>query len=406
MKKCVAGLVLTLMLLLAGVVSAQTYDCYGSNQNGEWAGTLYMGENGEVGLSIVGVVGGTFSADGPVNSPQNSLGSSGSPVLSQQYTIDAENGQGFASCTLDDAQGNHADTYVNVYNGVVNTEQEVGFYGKDSGVYSSQEICHSEADLIQAETASESANGDWAEVEAYASGTIRWLDQYAGTKSWGGVLETGQLGTSTSSSGSVAYANQEGMIGGRCDSADWAAVEATAMDEDGCISLVSTEVFNGTLKFDQHAKAKTIEGSLKGTLGVNGFSGSELEAEQCVDLKGTSGTVESFSADSTGVIYSQVLANFTNGPHCGGWIPTGSLEAKSWAELENDNYDTDTEAGLVIDPSCRHSTLDDFGIYAEAGNALGIDSDSRDGCCRKDYLAIAKSDDDWNFAKVFRIHHY
>ncbi len=405
MKKFAAVLIIAAFLLLAGVVSAETYNCYGSNQNGEWGGVLYMGENGEVGLSIVGVVGGTFTENGPPASTlETSLGGS-APILQQQYTINAENGQGFASCTLDDAQGNHADTYVNVYNGVVNTEQEVGFYGGDSGVYSSQEICHSEADLIQAEAASESANGDWAEVEAYASGSIRWLDQYAGTKSWGGVLDAGPLANPNPFSGSVAYANQEGMIGGRCDSADWAAVEATAMDADGCITQVSTEVFNGTLKFDQHAKAKTIEGLTGVALGTNSFSGSDLEAEQCVDLKGTSGTVESYSADSTGVIYSQVMANFTNDPGCRGWIPTGSLEAKSWAELENDSFDTDTEAGLFIDPSCRHSTLDNFGIYAEAGNAIDTDSDSKDGSCRKDYLAIAKSDDDWNFAKVFKIHH-
>lgn len=406
MKKFAAILIIAAFLLLTGVVSAETYNCQGSNENGVWAGTLYMGDNGEVGLSIVGVVGGTYSVDDPPYSQQQSLGSSGSPVLTQQYTINAENGQGFASCTLQDAQGNHADTYVNVYNGVVNTEQEVGFYGDDSGVYSSQEICHSEADLIQAEAASESENGDWAEVECYASGLIKWLDQYAGTKHWDGVVQ-GTLSTpSVISSGSVAYANQEGKIGSRCDSADWGAIEATAMDAAGDITYVYTEVYNGTLKFDQHAKAKTNEGPVTATLGLNSISLNELETRQCVDLKGTSGTVGSYSADSSGVIYSQVLANFTNGPTCGEYIPKGSFEAKSWADLDVDSYDTDTFAGLKIDPSCCHSTLQNFGIYAEAGNAIDTDSDSRDGCCRKNYLAIAFSDDDFDFAKVFKLHHH
>lgn len=403
MKKIAAGFILVTLLLFAGVVSAETYNCQGSNQNGVWGGTLYIGDDGSIGLSIVGVVGGTFTNNDPP-AQQQSLGFSSTPVLSQEYTIDATNGQGFASCTLDDAQGNHADTYVNVYNGVVNTEQEVGYYDDDSGVYSSQEICHSEADLIQAEAASESQNGDWAEVEAYASGLIKWLDQYAGTKHWDGDLNAGSLSTPVASSGSVAYANQEGKIGNRCDSADWGAIEATSMDAAGDITYVYTEVYNGTLKFDQHAKAKTIEGLPTAALGLL-QSGSELETKQCVDLKGTSGEIGSGSIAASEVIYSQVLANFTNGLGCHG-IPTGTFEAKSWAELDVDSYDTDTEAGLYIDPSCHHSTLEDFGIYAEAWNGIGnVDYDSKDGYCCKNYKAIAMSDDDFDFAKVFKLHH-
>ena len=91
-----------------------------------------MGDNGEMGISIIGVVGGTFSPAGDTNTQQQLQGSSYNPVLTQQYTINVENGQGFAACSLDDAEGNHADTYVNVTNGVVTTEQEVGFVDKNA----------------------------------------------------------------------------------------------------------------------------------------------------------------------------------------------------------------------------------------------------------------------------------
>ena len=66
MKKIAAVLIIAAFLLLAGVVSAQTYDAVGSNQNGAWASTLYMGDNGEMGISLIAVVGGSFT---PVSDP-------------------------------------------------------------------------------------------------------------------------------------------------------------------------------------------------------------------------------------------------------------------------------------------------------------------------------------------------
>jgi hypothetical protein len=386
MRTIAVGLILvTLMLLVTGAM-AQTYYCSQSNQNGVWGGTLYMGDDGSIGIAVVAVAGGTYDS-GPITSTMGDPASK-SPILQQQYTINAENGQGFAMCALDDAQGNHADTYVNVANGNVDTTQEVGTVEKScsSGVYSSQVLDESEADLIQAEADAQAANGDWAEVETYVSGVIHCLDQDAMTTTRTGGIAADSLGGRSHHSVSETEAWQRGSIGSRCNSDTSGIIEATSLDADGNFAIVSANVTDGKMKFFQEAEVET------------GHCGDELENFQWVDLKGKSGEVVGYSANATEGIHSLVMANFSN---CHG---TGSFEAITWAGVDN-GWDTDTEAGLKIDPSCC-GKLHNFDVYAEAQSGEGvIKSDSLDYfCCRKDYLAIAKSDDDSAWAIVHKTH--
>jgi hypothetical protein len=381
MKKIAAVLIIAAFLLLAGVVSAQTYDAVGSNQNGAWASTLYMGDNGEMGISLIAVVGGSFTPVSDPDTQQLSLGASYNPILSQQYKINAENGLGFAACSLDDAQGNHADTYVNVTNGVVTTEQEVGFVDKEcsSGVYSSQELDESCAELIQAEAAAEGANGDWAEVEAYASGFVKCVEQYAQT-----TTETPELlGIPVGfHSESKTYAEQEVEIGSKKrpkSPADWGFVEATALDHLGNLALANATVYNGTLDFCQSAKIESDECT-------------ELSTSQLGDLCGTSGTIENYAGNAAGDIYSHVKINFTN--ECPNDKGSLTLLLPGWSAVET-NGDTDTEAGLLL--TKKSGTTDHFGVYADTQG----DSDSTHSSILKCNHAGAFSDDNYNNAWVF-----
>jgi hypothetical protein len=314
-----------------------------------------------------------------------STGTLYTPILSQQYKINAENGLGFAACSLDDAQGNHADTYVNVTNGVVTTEQEVGFVdGKcSSGVYSSQELDESCAELVQAEAASEGANGDWAEVEAYASGFVKCVEQYAQTTTNNPVLLTS---IPEPVSETKTFAEQKGSIGtfgGRHEEkhlADWASLEATALDHDGNLAVAFTEVYNGSVEFSQCANVETSTPTEFTGLALFPVSENKASTDQWVELKGTSATVADYAGSASGEIYSQVLTNFTN--PC---TKYGSLGITSWSEAEI-NGDTDTEAGL-IGITGKPKDLKNFGLFAET------DSDS-DSSNKAFYIFYANAESD------------
>ena len=113
------------------------------------------------------------------------------------------------------------------------------------------------------------------------------------------------------------------------------------------------------MEFSQCANVETSTPTELTGLALFPVSENKASAEQWVELKGTSGTIENYAANAAGDIYSDVKINFTNSCDKTGTL---TLVLPGWSEVES-NGDVDTEASFLL--THKSGKLDCFGVYAE-----------------------------------------
>jgi hypothetical protein len=319
-----------LIALCSAAVSAETYYFEGATSNGEYTGTLVVGNDGSAALSLAAVSGGTLS--GPAYS-KPAPGPTTEPMVSQDLTLNAWNGQGFAGCSVMGASGDSASTGTLVSGTQAAISQEAGLIGTQylqfgngisfEGVYASQQVSGGSAgSSLSSSTGAVSASGDTVVVDAVTDGPFSFT-QYAMAGSGGYKLQNIDQ---TLLSG--AYAMQSGDFGSDVVEKGFAGAEGT--DTTGKNVFVSSLIENGSLYFDQEVAAGIVD-SAYGLSPLDGrITGSS--AWQNYTLTGTGGVVRSDSINAEGQIYTRNMAEFHNTDNSVGRI-NGTTEAGSFQVL-------------------------------------------------------------------------
>lgn len=380
------------LFILAAAASADTYSANGGNSNGEWAATFYIDENGNMAGSIAGVVQGTLEPYTPSSSPQNSLVDA-TPVscldniVYQVYTIDAENGQGFAGCSAVGAGGSTASTGASVTGGVLNVGQFAAVFSpgltQNLGVSdfeaaaAGQAILDSYGTSVQAITQASGSNGGSSVVDAYVEGTLDGLLQVAGAGS-GLPISTG-IGTPPEAYGSIAF--QAGDIGSGV--VNYGSVRAVSTDTNGNRVRAYAEVSNGSIEFEQLTYGA-------GSLFTGVAPSSYLYAKEFVLLSGTQGRIATNAKTGDGSAFTRSNVRFSNED-----ADTGTIDAIARSE---GFFFTDpglSETKSVLREWNTAGTFDDFRV--RAANQYGQESKHNPD---KDWKAIAESTGKYNVKKI------
>jgi hypothetical protein len=287
-----------LIALCSAAVSAETYYFEGATSNGEYTGTLVVGNDGSAALSLAAVSGGTMTEEpsGPLEAtfPSPTFGA----MVAQNLTFDVANGQGFAGCSVIGASGDRASTGALVSGTQANVNQEAGsfewaynapgFTVPVSAVYAVQNLSSGlsgafarpeSAGFIDAATWAESSKGDSALVQANSTGSLNVLQgAVAGTAS--ATFNNGYVGVNgavAGQNGGMGYLNPwNGPY--QVDGASTIDVSGTATDAQGNTASTSTQVEDGYLSsFFQVVGAGTLDaaydffgvGPSAGVLGAN-----------------------------------------------------------------------------------------------------------------------------------------
>jgi hypothetical protein len=340
-REVIACAVILVISLFIGGVMAETYTATGGNGNGEYAATLYVDENGNMALALAGVVQGTLDPVTPATPPQASFGIPGpvvTPVISQDYTINAQDGQGFAGCSVVGSNGNQAATSLSVESGQATVHQEAGVaeISHDESItrieaYAEQTVDEgSYGDNIAAFTYAKTLIGNSASVQAQASGMMNVL-QRAGA--YQGIWD---LGDDDVLNLDNAYATQAGVLGPGMVNNGFAG--ATGLDSQGNVARVGSNVEDGTLIFNQDA-------SVGDTIFTEYTTYSYAWAWQNASITGMYGKTygESFNAGDVNHTCSKVEFDNRN-PVTSGMLnfPTpsgpGTINVTSGAQSGSDRY--------------------------------------------------------------------
>ncbi len=295
-----AGIIL--VALLVGAAGAQTFNFEGTTSTGQYTGTMVLNDDGSRGLSIAGVSGGTLSApvySVPAEDPV------GEPMVSQEWTIDATDGEGFAGCSVVGASGDQAWTSTDVVGKVATVGQVAGSIDISpwvltlNGVYAGQQISTGAvgafafpdpSGFINSVSMGTSAKGDTATIQARSTGSM-YLTQGAAAGSASVDVDPVYVGVNG------AVAGQSGVSEGALNALNTVNgnqnvfVSGSAVDAQGNTADTSTRVQGGVLFFDQVVGAGTID------VAVDLFG---IEPEEDTSGEGASGAfavqaVEGFS---------------------------------------------------------------------------------------------------------------
>jgi hypothetical protein len=302
------------LALLVGIAGAETFVFEGTTSNGEYSGTLVINNDGSKALSLAAVSDGTMSSPEStplqLTSPAPEPDFDVEPMVSQNWTFDVENGEGFAGCSMIGASGDQAWTAADVAGTQATLNQEVGIIslvypvlGRQEypdidarGVYAYQELEGGTAgSSMSSETAVVSATGDQAGVAAGTDGSFELVQ---GATTGRGSLVMDPVGVNLIG----ALAGQAGNFGS--DFVENGAVSAFAGDGLGNTATTSSSIVNGTLYFAQLVGAGSFDlmSGLRGPImrdvetGEFNAAGAGAFALQMIEGEG----VNSFMSSTTG----------------------------------------------------------------------------------------------------------
>lgn len=390
MKRAVITCAVILFLsLIVASVSAETWTTTGGNDNGQYTATLYVDESGNMALALAGVVQGTLDPATPFTSPQGPLavpapGSTG--VVSQDYTLNAQNGQGFAGCSVVDAQGNTAGTSLSVESGQATVRQAAGFGFPDLGalsiplpvnmVYAGQIVDDgSYGNSIAAQTFAKTPSGNTAGVYVTADGTMYVIQEaFAVEGTWDPEYENIEIILNG------AFAAQAGDVGSGVVNNGFAG--ASGLDYLGNFAQVGSHVDDGYMVFDQEAVAGDLLIVDSHPLGsIPYLTYTIAEAWQDVEITGMYGKTYSESYNPGDLNHTYAKIEYDNR----GLLGSGPLNEPVTSGSSID-VASDAEAGFIsVYPLAGNLGKELSGYYAESSAMQTYQSEDLQNYCAEGY---------------------
>ncbi|MBP1928993.1 hypothetical protein J2741_001540 [Methanolinea mesophila] len=320
-----------LVALLVGAAGAQTFNFEGTTSNGQYSGTLVVGDDGSKALSLAGVSGGTMKEpeySTTAVEPEND------PMVSQEWTVDATGGEGFVGCSVIGASGDQAWTATDLAGTAATISQEAGTFDGSiwmldlTGVYAGQEVSTggfgalsspAPVGFVHSASAATSLKGDSASVDVNTTGMLD-LIQGAAAGSASVAFDPVSVGVNGAIAGQSGVSGSDiqgtGTLGS--DGTGNVRISGTAVDAQGSTAATRTDVVDGFLFFDQVVGAGTLDvavdllagGPVEDALGgnalgafavqdIDGFAASQVSSSTISESAGGNGAAVRVRTDGS-----------------------------------------------------------------------------------------------------------
>lgn len=323
-----------LLAMLAGAATGETFFFEGVTGNGQYGGTLTVGDDGSMALGLAAVEDGTLST-----APAPGLAPGYDPLVSQSYTMDAGAGSGFAGTAVTGASGEQASTGTLISGTHATVSQEAGVTGSGpfNGVYVAQALDGGTLGESGAEVTSytigHSPGDAWGVVRAQSNNGPFHYSQSAlvgnGTypvppgditnpyTEWNYTLTSGVLAQQSGDFGSLVVNSGNATAWGYDAGRRYATVEAV--------------VENGSLYFDQKVIAgELFTGGVRDNFTYTGLVTGVVAGQHSV-LAGSAGrfwTSESDPTESNYSVSSNGTESFSNPDGSTGIINSSMMNAR------------------------------------------------------------------------------